>query len=285
MLPAVALGGPPHSGKSVLAYSLTQALREREAPHYLLRAYPPDYEGDWFLAGEPETVQHLRLKGARSEEWLPLLQRDIAGRQLPLLVDLGGLPTPTQEGVLAACTHGILLTRDAGSRALWRERFERYRLELLADLHSELDGENALTGVGAVLSGTLAGLERGARAQGPAFEALAERLAELFAAATQGLARAQLAAAPAELAVDVGALARQLGQAPARGCRRRCPRCWITSRSTSPWRFTGARPTGSPRRWRCRRCRRPSTSSMHGWAGWRRRGWGGGIRRRMRRCR
>ena len=214
MLPAVALGGPPHSGKSVLAYSLTQALRERETPHYLLRAYPPDYEGDWFLAGEPETVQHLRLKGARSEEWLPLVQRDIAGRQLPLLVDLGGLPTPTQEGVLAACTHGILLTRDAGSRALWRERFERYRLELLADLHSELDGENALTGVGAVLSGTLAGLERGARAQGPAFEALAERLAELFAAATQGLARAQLAAAPAELAVDVGALARQLGQAP-----------------------------------------------------------------------
>jgi len=79
-LPAVALGGPPHSGKSVLAYSLTQALRARDVPHYLLRAYPPDYEGDWFFAAEPETVRHLRFKGAQSAAWLPLLQRDIAAR-------------------------------------------------------------------------------------------------------------------------------------------------------------------------------------------------------------
>ncbi len=213
-LPAVVLGGPPHSGKSVLAYSLTRALRERELPHYVLRAYPPDCEGEWFLAGEPETVRHLRLKGARSEAWLPLVQRDIAGRHLPLLVDFGGLPTPAQEGLLASCTHGILLTPDAGSRALWRTRFQRHHLALLADLRSELHGANALTGAGAVLEGTLAGLERGERAAGPAFEALVARLAELFAAATQGLARQHLAMAPAELAVDVAALARQLGQDP-----------------------------------------------------------------------
>lgn len=213
-LPAVALGGPPHSGKSVLAYSLTRALRERETPHYVLRAYPPDYEGDWFLAGEPETVQQVRFKGARSEDWLALVQRDIAARQLPLLVDMGGLPTPTQEGLLAACTHGILLSPDAESRALWRARFERYQLELVADLHSELHGVNRLTDDGAVLAGTLAGLERGSQAQGPAFEALVARLAELFTEAARGLVREHLLRAPVELAVDVGALARQLGQAP-----------------------------------------------------------------------
>jgi CRISPR-associated protein Csx3 len=213
-LPAVVLGGPPHSGKSVLAYSLTRALREREVPHYVLRAYPPDYEGDWFLAGEPETVQHVRLKGARSEDWLPLVQRDIAARQLPLLVDVGGLPTPTQEGLLEACTHGILLTPDAENRALWRMRFERYQLELVADLRSELLGVNRLTDEGAVLAGTLAGLERGLQAQGPVFEALTARLAVLFDAAAQGLVREHLLKAPVELAVDVGALARQLGQAP-----------------------------------------------------------------------
>jgi len=43
--PALMIGGPPHSGKSVLAYSLTQALRARQIDHYLLRACP-DGEGD-----------------------------------------------------------------------------------------------------------------------------------------------------------------------------------------------------------------------------------------------
>ena len=37
-LPAVVIGGPPHSGKSVLAYSLTRALRAPSISHYLLRA-------------------------------------------------------------------------------------------------------------------------------------------------------------------------------------------------------------------------------------------------------
>ena len=213
-LPAVVIGGPPHSGKSVLAYSLTLALRQRETPHYLLRAYPPDYEGDWFLAAEPETVRHLRCKGTQSEAWLPLLQRDIAARRLPLLVDVGGLPTPEQEALLTACTHGILLTPDPASHAEWAARFAQHGLPLLADLRSDLHGVNALTAQAPVLQGMLAGLERGAQAQGAAFTALVERLAALFTMATKGLVRQHLAAAPAELAVDLAALARQLGQDP-----------------------------------------------------------------------
>lgn len=211
-LPAVVIGGPPHSGKSVLAYSLTCALRECETPHYLLRAYPPDYEGDWFLSGEPETVRHLRFKGAESAAWLPPLRRDLAARHLPLLVDVGGLPTPEQEQLLAACTHGILLTPDATSHAAWAARFARYDLMLLADLRSDLHGVNALAAESPVIQGTLAGLERGAQAQGAAFAALVARLAALFTAATEGLRRQHLASAPAELAVDLAALARQLGQ-------------------------------------------------------------------------
>ena len=46
LFPAVMIGGPPHSGKSVLAYSLSQALRARQVAHYVLRAFP-DGEGDW----------------------------------------------------------------------------------------------------------------------------------------------------------------------------------------------------------------------------------------------
>ena len=45
-LPAVLIGGPPHSGKSVLIYSLSQALRARGVAHYALRACP-DGEGDF----------------------------------------------------------------------------------------------------------------------------------------------------------------------------------------------------------------------------------------------
>lgn len=211
-LPAVVIGGPPHSGKSVLAYSLTQALRAQDVEHYVLRAYPPDYEGDWFLACDQEQVRHLRLKGAQSEAWLPLVQRDIARRHLPLIVDLGGLPTPEQEALLDVCTHGILLTPDDVTREQWRARFERHGLVLLADIHSVLDGETQLEAQEPLLIGVLAGLERGRQACGPTFEALVERLRQLFTRAAHGLRRQHLEAAPVELAVDVDGMARALGR-------------------------------------------------------------------------
>src|SRR5579884_757693 len=50
LLPAVLVGGPPHAGKSVLFYQLTQALRERGIAHFAIRACP-DGEGDWFHEG------------------------------------------------------------------------------------------------------------------------------------------------------------------------------------------------------------------------------------------
>ncbi|MCX7855528.1 MAG: CRISPR-associated protein Csx3 [Anaerolineae bacterium] len=213
-LPAVAIGGPPHSGKSVLAYSLTRALRDRAVPHYLLRAYPPDGEGDWFLEGEPDLVRHLRVKGAVSGRWLHMLRQDIARRHLPLIVDLGGLPTPEQESILDDCTHGILLTPSEGARREWTDRFATHGLVLLADLRSDLRGENTLEGTEPVIRGVLAGLERGQMASGPAFDALVERLAALFGPFAADLYRRHMAAAPAELVVDLERLARQMGREP-----------------------------------------------------------------------
>jgi CRISPR-associated protein Csx3 len=213
-LPAVVIGGPPHSGKSVLAYSLTKKLRAERVPHYLLRAYPPDYEGDWFLEGEPDTVRHLRIKGARSEDWLPLLKQDVARRHLPLVVDMGGLPTPEQETILDDCTHAVLLTPDEKSRQEWSARFGRHGLVILADLHSNLNGETKLAQKEPVLRGTLAGLERGRQAQGTAFAALAARLGELFTPASSDLRRRHLRNAPAEIVVDIEQMARRNGWDP-----------------------------------------------------------------------
>jgi len=213
-LPAVVIGGPPHSGKSVLAYSLTHALRRRDVPHYLLRAYPPDYEGDWFHQGEREWVRRLRLKGARSDAWLPPLRRDIARRHMPLIVDMGGLPTPEQEAALDDCTHAILLTPHDEARAEWATRMARHGLVLLADLRSDLHGENRLTQRRPVLKGTLSQLERGRRAEGPSFDALVERLASLFAISADDLRRHHLENAPVELVVDIERAARQMGWDP-----------------------------------------------------------------------
>ncbi|MGC9397397.1 MAG: CRISPR-associated protein Csx3 [Anaerolineae bacterium] len=210
-LPAVVIGGPPHSGKSVLAYSLTQALRAQRVEHYVIRAYPPDYEGDWFLACDQELVRHLRIKGAQSEAWLPLVQRDIARRHLPLIVDLGGLPTPEQEALLDVCTHAILLAPDDATRDQWRARFEHHGLVLLADIHSVLEGETRVESQEPLLKGVLAGLERGQQAHGPTFEALVERLNLLFTQAARGLRHQHLETAPVELSVDVEHLARSLG--------------------------------------------------------------------------
>lgn len=215
-LPAVIIGGPPHSGKSVLAYSLTRALRERGVPHYLLRAYPPDYEGDWFHEGERDWVRHLRLKGARSETWLPLLRRDVAQRHLPLILDMGGLPTPEQEAVLDDCTHAVLLTPGEQPRQQWTARVARHGLVILADLRSDLHGQNRLAQPEPLLRGTLAGLERGRLAEGPAFAALVSRLADLFVAASHDLHRRHLESAPVELVVHLERLARHQGRDPHR---------------------------------------------------------------------
>jgi CRISPR-associated protein Csx3 len=215
-LPAVAIGGPPHSGKSVLAYSLTRALRARGVLHYLLRAYPPDGEGDWFHEGEQDLVRHLRVKGAVSDRWLDPLRRDIARRHLPLIVDMGGLPTREQESILDECTHGILLTPSDEARQDWADRFAAHGLVLLADLRSDLWGEDRLDAVEPVVRGVLAGLERGRVAQGPAFDALVERLEALFRPFAPDLYRRHMEAAPAELAVDLERLARQRGHDPNR---------------------------------------------------------------------
>ncbi len=60
LLPAVLIGGPPHAGKSVLFYGLTQALRERGIRHHAIRACP-DGEGNWFQEGDPDTVSRIRM--------------------------------------------------------------------------------------------------------------------------------------------------------------------------------------------------------------------------------
>lgn len=209
LLPAVIIGGPPHSGKSVLAYSLSRALRQRDVPHYVLRAYP-DGEGDWANQADQALVRAIRIKGYGSSLWVQRIRRDIERRHLPLIVDVGGKPTPDQETIFDQCSHAVLLTPDDASRKHWLDMLARHSLLLIADLRSDLEGINALDESGPILHGALAGLERGQTASGPTFEALVERFARLFAYPAQELRRRHHESAPVELVLELQRLGRTL---------------------------------------------------------------------------
>lgn len=215
LFPAVAIGGPPHAGKSVLAYSLSQALRARDVQHYVLRAYP-DGEGDWANEAQQELVRRIRVKDWGSPQWVERISRDILNRHLPLIVDVGGQPTLEQEAILDCCTHLILLYRDEGSRREWKGQARRHGLTLLADLRSALHGAQAVEGQGRVLQGVITGLEQGTMASGPTFDALVERLSLLFAYSSEEIRQAHMAQAPVETVVDLSRLAHALGTEPHR---------------------------------------------------------------------
>ncbi|RMG98365.1 MAG: hypothetical protein D6706_07270 [Chloroflexi bacterium] len=215
--PAVLIGGPPHSGKSVFVYSLTHHLRQRGVPHYVLRA-TPDGEGDWSNEADQKFVRRLRRKGEFTETFTQMLAGFLQKRHLPLLVDVGGRPTLEQEAVFAYCTHAILLVGhqgddDAYARDLaeWEARMERLGIPVIARLTSRLAGENRLASASPIICGELAGLERGQLAEGPVVTAVLDKLAQLFAYTQEELTTIHLSQAPVELTLDLPRLARTLG--------------------------------------------------------------------------
>jgi CRISPR-associated protein Csx3 len=257
LFPAVIIGGPPHSGKSVLTYSLTKALRERSVDHYVLRAYP-DGEGDWANEADQKLVRRIRVKGDGTPQWIARICRDIASRHLPLVVDVGGRPTDWQEAVFDHCTHAILLTPDDSSQAEWRDLAARHGLPLLAELRSTLTGDDVVQATSPILRGQISRLERGRKASGPTFEALVDLLAGIFAYDDAELRAAHLSLAPTDMVVELSRLGRT---------RSFCQPCSTTCRLTLPWDFTAGVPTGSTPPWRCTLTRRNSTNSMCAWAG------------------
>ncbi len=210
LFPAVLIGGPPNSGKSVLTANLTQALRRRGVQHYVLRACP-DGEGDWTHTADQERVRTIIVPRAWTPAFVDHVCRDLKGRHLPLIVDVGGRPRPWQEPIFDHCTHAILLTPDEASRLTWLDLIARHGLPCLADLRSALKGEARLEAERPVLRGTLVGLEWGVQLHNPLFEALTGRLAQLFAYDAQLLRQTHLRLAPVETTVDLDRLARTLG--------------------------------------------------------------------------
>jgi CRISPR-associated protein Csx3 len=204
LLPAVMIGGPPNMGKSVLTYGLTQKLRELQIDHYVIRAHP-DGEGDWFQEIEPEQVRQIRIKGRWTDEFVRYICADLDRRLLPLLVDVGGLPTQKQTSLFRHCTHSILLlpANNEATAEFWRHKAEINGLLPLAYLASQLDGISAITAEVPVIEGTLTGLRRRTTPGGALFDLLVARLVSLLNYHPTELRKIHLDAAPAELVVDL----------------------------------------------------------------------------------
>lgn len=199
LFPAILIAGPPHSGKSVLAYLLSQRLRKQEVAHYLLRAVP-DGEGDWYLEGDPSVVRALRVKHKTgySRAFVQHMRSIIEGRLLPLLVDVGGRPQGVQLEILKACTHSILLFRTPSERQDWRDLLAGTDLLPVAELQSSLDSAELVYQDKPVLQAVITGLERdiSTRKAGTTFEALLERVAGICHYEAAFLEREHLRHAP-----------------------------------------------------------------------------------------
>ncbi|HLG64051.1 MAG TPA: CRISPR-associated protein Csx3 [Ktedonosporobacter sp.] len=188
-LPAVLVGGPPNAGKSVLFYRLTQALRERGVDHYALRACP-DGDRNWYYESKEELRDSLRAEIKLTGEWPPSFIQSITQaleyRNVPFLVDMGGLPRPSQHCLVRSCTRSILLVKEdePENAQLWQDLIETHNLIPLARIISRREGASLITTESPVLEGIITGLER-SRARkdagaGPLFNKLVENIAALF---------------------------------------------------------------------------------------------------------
>ncbi|MCS7220806.1 MAG: CRISPR-associated protein Csx3 [Anaerolineae bacterium] len=208
-LPAVMIGGPPHSGKSTLAYHLSQQLRTREVDHYLLRA-APDGEGDWLYQASSEVVRAIRIKGSFTQRWVDAMCQSIASRLVPMLVDVGGLPQLSQEEIFDRCTHAILLSRDAESHEFWSDLARRHGLIVIADLRSTFEGPDHIEARHPILQGVISGLSRTGYHPGEAFYALLDLVAHLFAYTREELRGLHLSQALTKTVVELDRLAQIL---------------------------------------------------------------------------
>jgi len=137
----VAVGGPPHSGKSVFLAELYRQLLARKATRVFLQRACPDGEGMWSAETDPRLVSEIRKKGAFSQEFMNFTLKSIEnlGKTFPLvLLDLGGRRTAENAEILKRSTHLILLSSKDEENELWREFAKAEGCETLAIFESRL---------------------------------------------------------------------------------------------------------------------------------------------------
>lgn len=137
----VAIGGPPHSGKSVFLAELYRQLLLRRSSGVFLQRACPDGEGMWSAESDPSLVKEIRTKGTFSEEFVSFVLRGIEnlGKVFKiLLLDLGGRRTAENAEILRRSTHLIILSSKEEEDEPWQEFAADEGCETLAIFRSQL---------------------------------------------------------------------------------------------------------------------------------------------------
>ncbi len=187
----VAVGGPPHSGKSVFLAELYRQILDRMPGEVFLQRGCPDGEGMWSAESDPSMVKTIRQKGTFTEDFVNWVANAIRGLQKGFsitLLDLGGKRISPNDEILRASTHLIVLSSQEEETQAWVDYGQGFGCEVFAVIESrlvknerdELDSSARSSLDSSVLpvTGTLVNLDRDGPADPyrEAVAALAERL-------------------------------------------------------------------------------------------------------------
>lgn len=141
---ALAIVGPPHSGKSVFVYWLWHCLstiltaEEFNRDVFVLRACP-DGEGNWSNETEQANVRILRCKHPWTEEFVQLTEDAISNllaMKKLVLVDTGGKIDRWMQRILNRCTHAIIVSAKRKEFCCWRGALAASEVALVAEVES-----------------------------------------------------------------------------------------------------------------------------------------------------
>ena len=151
LCPAIFIGGPPDSGKSVLSNALRLSLMQKLQKRVFLHRANWDGDGNWKhessnrelvkkLALENENRLHEKAKVLLPKYFIDQAQAVRNLRELVdlVLVDVGGLVQSEKAPLVPSCTHYIIVSKDCEAIAQWHD-FCRPTLKPLAVIHSVLE--------------------------------------------------------------------------------------------------------------------------------------------------
>lgn len=145
--PALFIGGPPNSGKSVMSYALLRGLQGANSDRRIhLHRAQWDGEGNWAIeAGDRALVDSLRQqnKAGWSQRFFEHHANAVGHIRKTVdlvLVDFGGKPKSQDVKVLHRCTHYLIITSDPEALAQWHDFCQvRGGLTPVAVIHSVLE--------------------------------------------------------------------------------------------------------------------------------------------------
>ncbi len=118
----IAIGGPPHSGKSVfLAELYRQTLAKIGSSVFLQRACP-DGEGMWSAEADQDLVKQIRRKGQFDAPTMNFYFSSIEGLKKTkeiVLIDLGGMKSLENILILAHCSDLVVLSSKKDQLDKW----------------------------------------------------------------------------------------------------------------------------------------------------------------------